>query len=201
MCLIVSFAVGLRNISSSSSSLVQFRYCRAKLFYSLNITQAARCDAEMKVSKAVRVGIFFGTFQALMPVLGWLAGLSVADLIAAVDHWVAFALLAIIGSKMIIESVRLESREKQRDPMNVYLLLTLAVATSIDAFAVGITFALLDVSIVTPIVVIGVVTFSMSFLGVYLGNRVGHLFERRIEIVGGLILIGIGLRILIEHLA
>jgi putative Mn2+ efflux pump MntP len=156
---------------------------------------------EMKVSKAVRVGIFFGTFQALMPVLGWLAGLSVADLIAAVDHWVAFALLAIIGSKMIIESVRLESREKQRDPMNVYLLLTLAVATSIDAFAVGITFALLDVSIVTPIVVIGVVTFSMSFLGVYLGNRVGHLFERRIEIVGGLILIGIGLRILIEHLA
>ena len=156
---------------------------------------------EMKISKALRVGILFGTFHALMPVFGWLAGLSVANLIAAIDHWVAFALLAIIGSKMIVESVGHKSREKPRDPMNVYLLLTLAVATSIDVFAVGITFALLDVSILTPIIIIGVVTFSMSFLGVYLGNRIGHLFERRIEIVGGLILVLIGLRILIEHLA
>ena len=156
---------------------------------------------ELKISKALKIAIFFGLFQALMPVVGWLAGLSLTDLISGIDHWIAFALLSLIGCKMIYESIRLESREKVIDPMNVYLLLMLSIATSIDALAVGITFAFLEVSIVTPIIIIGVVTFLLSLLGVFVGNKVGHLFEKKIGIAGGLILIGIGIRILIEHLA
>ncbi|MCJ2556414.1 MAG: manganese efflux pump MntP family protein [Candidatus Thermoplasmatota archaeon] len=156
---------------------------------------------ELKISKALKIAVFFGSFQALMPVLGWLAGLSLTDLISGIDHWIAFALLSLIGCKMIYESIRLESREKVIDPMNVYLLLMLSIATSIDALAVGITFAFLEVSIVTPIIIIGVVTFLLSLLGVFVGNKVGHLFEKKIGIAGGLILIGIGIRILIEHLA
>jgi putative Mn2+ efflux pump MntP len=155
---------------------------------------------ELKISKALKIAIFFGLFQALMPVVGWLAGLSLTDLISGIDHWIAFALLSLIGCKMIYESIRLESREKVIDPMNVYLLLMLSIATSIDALAVGMTFAFLEVSIVTPIIIIGVVTFLLSLLGVFVGNRVGHLFEKKIGIAGGLILIGIGIRILIEHL-
>lgn len=156
---------------------------------------------ELKISKALKIAIFFGLFQALMPVVGWLAGLSLTDLISGIDHWIAFALLSLIGCKMIYESIRLESREKVIDPMNVYLLLMLSIATSIDALAVGITFAFLEVSIVTPIIIIGVVTFLLSLLGVFVGNKFGHLFEKKIGIAGGLILIGIGIRILIEHLA
>ncbi len=156
---------------------------------------------ELKISKALKIAILFGLFQALMPVVGWLAGLSLTDLISSIDHWIAFALLSLIGCKMIYESVRLESREKVIDPTNVYLLLMLSIATSIDALAVGITFAFLEVSIVTPIIIIGVVTFLLSLLGVFVGNKFGHLFEKKIGIAGGLILIGIGIRILIEHLA
>ncbi len=156
---------------------------------------------ELKIGKALKIAIFFGLFQALMPVVGWLAGLSLTDLISGIDHWIAFALLSLIGCKMIYESIRLESREKVIDPTNVYLLLMLSIATSIDALAVGITFAFLEVSIVTPIIIIGIVTFLLSFLGVFVGNKVGHLFEKKIGVAGGLILIGIGIRILIEHLA
>lgn len=156
---------------------------------------------DLKISKALKIAIFFGLFQALMPVVGWLAGLSLTDLISGIDHWIAFALLSLIGCKMIYESIRLESREKVIDPMNVYLLLMLSIATSIDALAIGMTFAFLEVSIVTPIIIIGIVTFLLSFLGVFVGNKFGHLFEKKIGIAGGLILIGIGIRILIEHLA
>lgn len=156
---------------------------------------------ELKISKALKIAIFFGSFQALMPIIGWLAGLSLTDLISGIDHWIAFGLLSLIGCKMIYESIRLESREKVIDPMNVYLLLMLSIATSIDALAIGMTFAFLEVSIVTPIIIIGIVTFLLSFLGVFVGNKFGHLFEKKIGIAGGLILIGIGIRILIEHLA
>ena len=150
---------------------------------------------------ALKTAIFFGAFQAVMPIIGWLAGLNLIDLISGVDHWIAFGLLSLIGCKMIYESSKMDSSEKEINLLNVYVLLILSVATSIDALAVGLSFAFLKISIATPIIAIGTVTFLLSLLGVIAGNRFGHLFEKKIEIVGGLILIGIGIKILVEHLA
>ena len=155
----------------------------------------------MRVNNALEIAVFFGSFHAFMLLVGWLAGLSLMDFISGIDHWIAFGLLSLIGFKIIYESIRFESSEKETDPLSVYVLLILSIATSIDALAVGVTFAFLNLSILTPIIVIGGVTFLLSFLGVFVGTRVGHLFERRIGIVGGLILIAIGVRVLIEHLA
>jgi putative Mn2+ efflux pump MntP len=155
---------------------------------------------QLRVNHALRIAIFFGSFQAVMPVIGWLAGLSLRDFIAGVDHWIAFGLLSFVGCKMIYEAIKMETSENGIDPLNLYVLLMLSVATSIDALAVGVSFAFLKISIATPIIVIGVVTFALSYLGTYVGNRLGHFFERKIEILGGLILIGIGTKILLEHL-
>ncbi|MBW2652600.1 MAG: manganese efflux pump [Deltaproteobacteria bacterium] len=154
----------------------------------------------LKINNALKIALFFGLFQAIMPVIGWLAGLSLKDFISEIDHWIAFGLLSFIGCKMIYESITVQSNEKQIDPLNVYVLLMLSVATSIDALAVGVSFAFLKVSIVTPVIIIGTVTFLLSYLGVYIGDRIGHFFENKIEIAGGLLLIGIGLKILIESL-
>ena len=153
-----------------------------------------------RANHAIRIGIFFGSFQALMPLLGWSAGIGLRDLISGVDHWIAFGLLSLIGGKMIYESMRMNGQKKELPPLSLLMLLMLSIATSIDALAVGISFALLDISIVTPIIVIGTVTFVLSFLGVLIGNKAGHFFEKKIEVIGGLILIGIGIKILIEHL-
>ncbi|MBW2554968.1 MAG: manganese efflux pump [Deltaproteobacteria bacterium] len=154
----------------------------------------------LKINNALKIALFFGLFQAIMPLVGWLAGLSLKDFISEIDHWIAFGLLSFIGCKMIYESITVQSNEKQIDPLNVYVLLMLSVATSIDALAVGVSFAFLKVSIVTPVIIIGTVTFLLSYLGVYIGDRIGHFFENKIEIAGGLLLIGIGLKILIESL-
>ena len=155
---------------------------------------------ERKVHHAVRIALFFGGFQALMPLLGWLAGLGLKDVIASVDHWIAFGLLGLIGCKMIVESFRLQPTEKKTAVLRVPTLLVLSVATSIDALAVGITFSVLHEPIVTPILIIGAITFVVALAGVYIGDRFGHLFESKIEVAGGLVLIGIGVKILIEHL-
>jgi len=133
-------------------------------------------------------------------IIGWLAGLSLRDYISAIDHWIAFGLLSFIGCKMIYESITVQSNKKEINPLNVYVLLVLSVATSIDALAVGISFAFLKVSIVTPVIIIGTVTFLLSYLGVYIGDRIGHFFENKIEIAGGILLIGIGIKILVEGL-
>ncbi len=154
----------------------------------------------LKINNALRIAIFFGLFQAIMPLIGWLAGLSFRDFISGVDHWIAFGLLSIIGCKMIYESSKMELSNKRINPLNVYVLLMLSFATSIDALAVGLSLSFLNVSIALPAIIIGIVTFLLSIFGVYLGNRFGHYFERKIEIIGGLILIGIGIKILIEHL-
>ena len=155
----------------------------------------------LKVGNALKIALFFGLFQAMMPVVGWLAGLSLKDLITGIDHWIAFGLLGFIGCRMIYESLKMDADREEVNPLNVSALLMLSVATSIDALAVGVTFAFLDISVVKPVVAIGCITFSMSFAGVYIGNLLGHFFERKIEIVGGIILIGIGAKVLIEHLA
>ena len=153
-----------------------------------------------KVGPAFRVAIFFGGFQALMPVLGWLAGSSFQQYIAAFDHWIAFGLLSFIGGKMIYESFLLEKTGSNCDPNKPTTIFLLAIATSIDALAVGLSFAVLNIQIIQPAIIIGIITFLLSLLGVYLGGKFGSLFENKIELIGGIVLIGIGLKILIEHL-
>ena len=154
----------------------------------------------LKIRHAFRIAVFFGLFQTIMPGIGWLAGNNLRGFISGVDHWIAFGLLSIIGCKMIFESTQMRSNGKEIDPLNIYVLLILSVATSVDALAVGLSLSFLNISIVTPAIIIGMITFLLSFLGVFLGNRFGHIFENKIEIVGGLILIGIGAKILFEHL-
>jgi putative Mn2+ efflux pump MntP len=155
---------------------------------------------ELHVKHALRMALFFGGFQAVMPIIGFLAGLSLRDYITAFDHWIAFGLLSFVGGKMIYESFKIEAAERNRDPSNFMILLGLSFATSIDALAVGITLSLLKGPIAPAVTIIGLVTFTLSYAGVSLGKRFGHFFESKIEVVGGLILIAIGLKILIEHL-
>ncbi len=156
---------------------------------------------QLKINHVFRIALFFGAFQAFMPVVGWLCGLTAREVLASYDHWIAFGLLAGIGVKMIYESFKIKQAERRPDPMNTLMLVSLSVATSIDALAVGITLSFLNNSIATAAIVIGVVTFVLSYLGVYIGKTAGHIFENKIEALGGLVLIGIGVKILIEHLA
>jgi putative Mn2+ efflux pump MntP len=154
----------------------------------------------LRINHALQIAIFFGSFQALMPVIGWLAGLGLREFISGIDHWIAFALLSSIGLKMIYESSKLETEKKEINPLNVYVLSVLSIATSIDALTVGISFAFLRISVLTSIIIIGTITFILSFFGVFMGNRTGHFFENKMELAGGLILIGMGIKILWEHL-
>jgi putative Mn2+ efflux pump MntP len=154
---------------------------------------------KLHVRHALLIATFFGAFQAIMPVFGWLGGNTFRSAIEAVDHWVAFGLLALVGIKMIWEAVTIEEKEYE-DTLRIRILFILAIATSIDAFAIGITLSVVGVSIMNPVIVIGLVTFGMSFVGVYIGDMFGHLFEKKIEIAGGLLLIGIGVKIVVEHL-
>ena len=147
---------------------------------------------------ALLAGLYFGGFQALMPVLGWLLGYRFETLITSIDHWVAFILLALIGGNMIRESF--SDEEELNDDFGVKTMLLLAVATSIDALAVGITFAFLSVRILPAAGTIGVTTFLLSVLGIYIGRAFGARWKSRAELAGGLILILIGLKILLEHL-
>jgi len=135
-----------------------------------------------------------------MPIVGSLAGLALRDRIEAYGHWIAFALLGFVGGKMIVEAFQIQSAEKNRDPSNLLILLALSVATSIDALAVGVTLSLLATSIALTVATIGLVTFGLSYAGVAIGRRFGHFFESKIEILGGLLLIAIGLKILLSHL-
>lgn len=148
---------------------------------------------------ALKMAVSFGLFQALMPVLGWALGFNLKGLISGVDHWFAFALLGIIGGKMMFESTKAKSNEERVSRLTLVSLLVLSVATSIDALAVGLGFAFLNISIVAPVLVIGTVTFSLSLIGGLVGSELFRRFENRVQIVGGLILIGIGLKLLIEH--
>lgn len=155
---------------------------------------------KQKIRNAVTFGVMFGGFQMLMPVIGYGTGCAFHQYITAFDHWVAFGLLFAIGIKMIYEAVHLEAVERSVVDMNAFVLLGLSIATSIDALAAGISFSFLNLNILPPVLVIGAVTFIMSFFGVILGNKFGGLFEKKIEILGGLVLIGIGIKILLSHL-
>ncbi len=148
-----------------------------------------------------RLAFHFGLFQAMMPVLGWLAGSSLAAWIAAWDHWVAFAVLTFIGGKAILGALsRDQSIEPVADGTRGLRLVALSVATSIDALAVGLGLAVLDVSIWYPVVLIGITTGTLTAVGMVLGGRLGTRFGRRTEVAGGLVLVGIGAKILAQHL-
>jgi putative Mn2+ efflux pump MntP len=148
-----------------------------------------------------RLAFHFGLFQAGMPVLGWLAGTTIRSLVSSWDHWVAFGLLAFIGGKMIVESMkRAEAGEcGSRDPTRGFSLVLLSVATSIDAFAVGMSFALIETSIWIPCLVIGLTTGGLSALGGAFGCKLGMRFGKRMELLGGVVLVAIGARILMQH--
>jgi manganese efflux pump family protein len=155
---------------------------------------------ELHIRHALRMALFFGGFQAVMPLVGSLAGIGLKTYIQPYDHWIAFGLLAFVGGKMIYEAFEIKSAEKNLDPSNLLILLVLSVATSIDALAVGVTLSLLTNSIALAVLVIGVITFGLSYAGVTIGKRFGHFFESKIEVVGGLVLIAIGLKILFGDL-
>lgn len=147
---------------------------------------------------AIIAGAYFGGFQALMPLIGWLLGRQFEELIKSIDHWIAFGLLVIIGANMIRESFGKE--EELNDSFSFKTMLPLAIATSIDALAVGVTFAFLEVQIITAILLIGVTTFAISAAGVKIGNVFGAKYKSKAELAGGIILILLGIKILIEHL-
>ena len=154
---------------------------------------------KLRAGHAVIVGAWFGAFQALMPVLGWLLGSAFAELIVSVDHWIAFALLCLIGGGMIREALGKE--DEDCDPsLAPAVMVLLAVATSIDALAVGITFAVLKVDVLPAVALIGACTFAISAAGVKIGSVFGARYKSRAEITGGAILIIMGTKILVEHL-
>lgn len=163
------------------------------------------CMRKINYSHAVIIALFFGGFQALMPLVGWLIGKQFEQYITSFDHWIAFILLLIIGGKMAYEAIFGKEEAEACDTdaqnrLNYKELFTMAVATSIDALAVGVTFAFLNINIWTAISIIGVTTFVMSFIGVVIGNKFGSIYKKKAEIAGGVVLILIGLKILLEHL-
>lgn len=153
---------------------------------------------KIKPSDAVSAGLWFGGFQALMPLIGYYLGVSFADFVSDVDHWIAFVLLGIIGAKMIKESLETESCELSAD-FSCRSMLPMAIATSIDALAVGVSLAFLRAEIWSSIAMIGVTTALFSVFGVYIGSAFGCRFKSKAEFAGGLILCLIGLKILLEH--
>ena len=165
----------------------------------VSITIGINSNKKSKIKMAFKAGLFFGVFQAIMPFIGWAVGRNFTKYIEMMDHWIAFILLAIIGGKMIYEALKGEESEEEKIYSNKTLLI-LAIATSIDALAVGISFAFLNVNIIPAISFIGVVTFTCSAIGVKIGNVFGLKYKSKAEIAGGVILILLGCKILIEHL-
>ena len=155
---------------------------------------------KLKLRHCLIVGAWFGVFQALMPTIGWALGSAFTDLVESVDHWIAFVLLAIIGGNMIRESLSKQEECDCNSSLAFGTMLMLAVATSIDALALGVTFAFLRVNVLAAVLSIGLCTFAISAAGVKVGNVFGKKFKSKAEFFGGAVLILIGLKILLEHL-
>ena len=160
---------------------------------------------KLNKKQAVVIGLYFGGFQALMPLVGWILGIQFQKYITSIDHWIAFILLAAIGGKMILDVIKEKGEGEEVCPdasvkINLKENFMLAVATSIDALAVGITFAFLQVRLAPSVTVIGCITFGFTIAGVFIGNVFGSKIKDKATLIGGLILIGIGVKILLEHL-
>lgn len=154
---------------------------------------------KITLKKAGIVGLWFGGFQALMPLIGYLVGSTFQQYITAIDHWIAFGLLAFIGFSMIKEALG-DDEEAADDSLAIKTMFLLAIATSIDALAVGVTFAFLQVAIIPAVSFIGIITFLLSAVGVKVGNHFGLKYKTKAELAGGIILLCIGIKILLEHL-
>ncbi len=185
LLLIIFIAIGLAMDASAVSISIGISACKA---------------SKIVFFDAVKSSFFFGLFQSIMPLFGWLIGSKLKNFITGFDHWVVFSLLAITGIKMIYEANKKTNKEERKNFYNLQMLLILAIATSIDAFAVGISFAFLKFNILTPILVIGIVTFLMTLCCFFIGKLISKLLSKKMEILGGLILIIIGFKILLEHL-
>ena len=156
---------------------------------------------KQKLKIALKLSLIFGIFHVIMPLLGYLAGTGIKEYIEAVDHWIAFLILLFIGIKMIIDGKKESKKDKTKEYNNGFkVILYLAFATSIDALAVGISFSLIDIPIYQTVCIIGVSAFLFSFTGVWFGNFISKKIKFKMQIIGGIILIGIGTKILIEHL-
>lgn len=155
---------------------------------------------KMDWKKAVIIALYFGIFQAGMPIIGYFLGVGFEESIKFIDHWIAFILLAVIGGNMIKEALSKEDDDEIDDKVDFKTMIVLAIATSIDALAVGVTFAFLNVDIVLSVIIIGILTFIISFIGVKIGNVFGNKYQKKAEFAGGIVLILIGLKILLEHL-
>ncbi|KZX15310.1 putative manganese efflux pump MntP [Methanobrevibacter cuticularis] len=156
----------------------------------------------IRIYQIIVIGLFFGGFQVGMPVLGWIAGEQIREIVSSIAPYIAFILLLIIGLKMIYDSAidEEEKEESSKSSFSYKELTLLAIATSIDAFAVGITFSFLNIPILIPVTIIGITTFLLSETGIFIGKKLGHLFGNKFEIIGGVILILLGLNILLQGL-
>lgn len=150
--------------------------------------------------QATKVALVLAFFQGLMPLVGWLVGIQVEGYVKEFDHWLAFSLLSLIGGKMILESLKPEEKRNNFNPFKPVVLIGMAISTSIDALVVGVTFAFIDVNIYLSVFIIGFITYVVAMLGMLFGKKAGERFGKRMEIVGGIMLVLIGLKILIEHL-
>ena len=155
---------------------------------------------KFSMKKALIIGLYFGVFQAVMPIIGFFTATLFAERIIAYDHWIAFGLLGFIGGKMIVDSFRKDEVPDKEHSLSFAAMLPLAVATSIDALAVGVSFAFLEVNIIPAVLLIGVITLVISMIGVKIGNIFGVRFKSKAQVLGGVILVLIGLKILLEHL-
>ena len=155
---------------------------------------------DISFTNAMKISFSLAFFQGLMPLIGWFAGIQLNQYIAHIHYWIAFGLLSIIGLKMIIESLKHESVRQQLNPLSLRVMLTMSIATSIDALIIGISFAVISINILPSVVLIGAVTFIIGMLGILFGKKAGKHLGRKMDIVGGLILIGIGTKILLENL-
>jgi manganese efflux pump family protein len=153
----------------------------------------------LRLSHALTIAAWFGGFQAMMPLIGWFGGTKLRDALSGTDHWIVFGLLMFVGIKMIWEAFKIDPIEKL-DPLDVRVLFMLSLATSLDALAAGISFALLGIPVIGPVIIIGAVTFVISFVGVWIGDKCGNLFGKKMEIAAGIMLIIIGIKVLISHL-
>jgi len=156
--------------------------------------------SQIKFIQAIRIALVLAFFQGLMPLIGWFAGYQIRNIIKDYDHWIAFVLLFIIGAKMIYESIKNGDDRKDFNPLKYSVMIGMAIATSIDALIVGVSFAFIDINIVLAVVIIGVLTFLVSMSGMFAGKKAGNYFGKKVEFIGGLVLIAIGAKILLEHL-